>query len=125
MSLNGNAENAIELRGSITIPDTIHGKSAYEIAVYHGFDGTEEEWLESLTEQTEANAAEIIAEANAKIALINEASASATAEIETARNEANAAIEAAENSAVEHIESMAEQAFDIVQTTGNSFVAKH
>lgn len=48
MSLNGNAENAIELRGSITIPDTIHGKSAYEIAVYHGFDGTEEEWLESL-----------------------------------------------------------------------------
>lgn len=27
---------------------SIHGKSAYEIAVEHGFEGTEEEWLESL-----------------------------------------------------------------------------
>lgn len=36
------------LRGVITNPDTIYGKSAYEIAVMHGFDGTEEEWLESL-----------------------------------------------------------------------------
>lgn len=48
MSLNGNVENHIELRGSLSIPDTIRGKSAYEIAVYHGFDGTEEEWLASL-----------------------------------------------------------------------------
>lgn len=45
MSLNGNVENCIELRGSISLPETIHGKTAYEIAVYHGFDGTEEEWL--------------------------------------------------------------------------------
>lgn len=28
---------------------SIHGKSAYEIAVEHGFEGTEEEWLESLS----------------------------------------------------------------------------
>lgn len=26
----------------------LQGKSAYEIAVDHGFEGTEEEWLESL-----------------------------------------------------------------------------
>lgn len=27
---------------------TIDGKSAYQIAVEHGFEGTEEEWLESI-----------------------------------------------------------------------------
>lgn len=43
MSISG-----IRLTGTISIPNTIHGKSAYEIAVIHGFDGTEEEWLDSL-----------------------------------------------------------------------------
>ena len=33
------------LRGVITNPDVIYGKSAYELAVMHGFDGTEEEWV--------------------------------------------------------------------------------
>ena len=36
------------LRGTIVNPDVIRGKSAYEIAVMHGFEGTVEEWLESL-----------------------------------------------------------------------------
>lgn len=36
------------LTGSVTNPEKIYGKSAYEIAVMHGFDGTEEEWLPSL-----------------------------------------------------------------------------
>ena len=40
--MNGN------LKGSVFVPEIIHGKSAYEIAVIHGFDGTEEEWLASL-----------------------------------------------------------------------------
>lgn len=35
------------LRGVITNPDKIYGKSAYEIAVMHGFDGTEEEWVKA------------------------------------------------------------------------------
>lgn len=30
------------------LPGPTNGKSAYEIAVEHGFSGTEEEWLESL-----------------------------------------------------------------------------
>lgn len=47
MSLNGKA-NGDTLRGRAFAPDAIHGKSAYEIAVMNGFDGTEEEWLESL-----------------------------------------------------------------------------
>jgi hypothetical protein len=41
------------LRGVITNPDVIRGKSAYEIAVMHGFDGTEEQWLESLVANKE------------------------------------------------------------------------
>lgn len=36
------------LRGAVFTPEAINGKSAYEIAVEHGFVGTEEEWLESL-----------------------------------------------------------------------------
>ena len=34
------------IRGVMVNPEVIYGKSAYEIAVMHGFDGTEEEWLE-------------------------------------------------------------------------------
>lgn len=36
------------LRGTIVNPDVIRGKSAYEIAVAHGYDGTEEEWVKSV-----------------------------------------------------------------------------
>lgn len=36
------------LRGVVFAPKAINGKSAYEIAVMNGFDGTEQEWLESL-----------------------------------------------------------------------------
>ena len=45
MSIKGNAESFVELRGSLSLPEAIQGKSAYEIAVIHGFEGTEEEWL--------------------------------------------------------------------------------
>lgn len=68
MSIKGNAESYVELRGSISMsrdiggslsslntmgsalsfPDTIVGKSAYEVAVMNGFVGTEAEWLASL-----------------------------------------------------------------------------
>ena len=48
MSIKGKAESVIKLRGSLSMPDMIVGKSAYEIAVMHGYKGTEEEWLESL-----------------------------------------------------------------------------
>jgi hypothetical protein len=48
MSTTGKAESYIELKGSINTPTAITGKSAYEIAVMNGFDGTEEEWLASL-----------------------------------------------------------------------------
>lgn len=48
MSTTGKAESYIELKGSLSMPDAITGKSAYEIAVMSGFNGTVEEWLESL-----------------------------------------------------------------------------
>lgn len=48
MSTTGKAESYMEIRGSIAIPTAIQGKSAYEIAVGNGFEGTEAEWLESL-----------------------------------------------------------------------------
>lgn len=48
MSLTGNAESGYELRGKLQGLKTIHGYSAYEVAVINGFEGTEEEWLASL-----------------------------------------------------------------------------
>lgn len=48
MSIKGKAESYVKMRGSISKPDAIVGKSAYEIALAHGFEGTEEEWLLSL-----------------------------------------------------------------------------
>ena len=48
MSLSGNTTAARKLRGMLYQPNTIHGKSAYEIAVMNGYDGTEAEWLASL-----------------------------------------------------------------------------
>lgn len=40
------------LKGKISILNTLHGKSAFEVAVLNGFNGTEEEWLESLKVRT-------------------------------------------------------------------------
>lgn len=48
MSTQGNVTQSIELHGRISMPDTIRGKSAYEIAVMNGFEGSEAEWLASL-----------------------------------------------------------------------------
>lgn len=48
MSLQGIAESKHKLRGSVAMPDMIVGKSAYEIALMHGFKGTQKEWLASL-----------------------------------------------------------------------------
>lgn len=62
MSLKGSASGNT-LRGKINLLDTLHGKSAYEIALLHGFKGTEEEWLASLKGEvgavTEADKKEI------------------------------------------------------------------
>ena len=67
MSVQGNAESYVKLRGSLSNPDLIVGKSAYEIAVRNGFEGTEEEWLASLhgyalTEEDKAEIAQIVLE---------------------------------------------------------------
>jgi hypothetical protein len=48
MSLLGKAKAEQQLRGKINGLETIKGYSAYEIALIHGFEGTEEEWLASL-----------------------------------------------------------------------------
>ena len=48
MSLTGKAATDQKLRGKINRLYELRGYSAYEIALIHGFKGTEEEWLESL-----------------------------------------------------------------------------
>ncbi len=48
--------------GHIYAPNAIQGKSAYEIAIMHGFAGTEEEWLDSLTKEAVIKSEEAIAE---------------------------------------------------------------
>ena len=46
------------LKGTVTDPTVIRGKSAYEIAVMHGFEGTEEEWIKSVTAEADRSKAE-------------------------------------------------------------------
>ena len=46
-SLTGTVTGNGDLKGVLYVP-MLAGKSAYELAVKHGFEGTEEEWLESL-----------------------------------------------------------------------------
>ena len=41
------------LKGKVSLLKTLHGKSAYEVAVLNGFSGTEEEWLLSLKGERE------------------------------------------------------------------------
>lgn len=48
MSLNGSTENKKIVTGYLKELKSIHGYSAYEVAVVNGFAGTEEEWLASL-----------------------------------------------------------------------------
>ena len=48
MSLTGNIKSGGTLKGKINGLKTIHGYSAYEVAVIEGFRGTKEEWLASL-----------------------------------------------------------------------------
>lgn len=82
------------LRGAVTNPEKVYGKSAYEIAVMHGFEGTEEEWIAHL----ESAQSESVKEASEK-----------------AHND----IEEAKRAMLSDIELAAE----IVQTTGNSETA--
>lgn len=84
-----------EITGYVLNPEKIYGKSAYEIALAHGFKGTEEEWLLSL----ETNSMESIKKLKAE----------SLEEIETKKEEAT-----------EHIVSLADDALDVKQTTGNS-----
>lgn len=48
MSLSGNITTKTKIAGSLTLPELLQGKSAYEVALLNGFTGTEAEWLESL-----------------------------------------------------------------------------
>lgn len=48
MSLKGNVKSNYRLHGKLSKLETVHGRSAYEIAVINGYEGTESEWLESL-----------------------------------------------------------------------------
>lgn len=111
------------LKGTITNPEKIYGKSAYEIAVMHGFDGTEEEWLESLKSKStdEAIAAAERAEAAVESAaqIVEEVGATAQGNIEKAEAEALGGIVAAKATMLSEIEIAAE----IVQEAGYSETA--
>lgn len=100
------------LTGALLNPAVIRGKSAYEIAVMHGFEGTEEEWLDSLVNDVEKRAEKALSDANASMKQMKETAAAAQNDIENS-----------ERSAVEHIERIAEEYSDIVQTPGDSETA--
>lgn len=46
------ASKRLQVMGVIPVNEEDYGKSAYELAVDHGFEGSESEWLESLNGYT-------------------------------------------------------------------------
>lgn len=72
MSLEGNITSKQSLKGNIGIRQGIDGKSAYEIAVENGFEGTEEEWLDSLHGEKGEDSNAIINTASGKNILITD-----------------------------------------------------
>ena len=106
------------LRGTIVNPEVIRGKSAYEIAVMHGFEGTEEEWLESLAakaivDKEYVDRFEEVAERAEESVTISEGSASsAAASANSAQQSANNATlsEESAESAAQRAEEAAERA---------------
>lgn len=61
MSTKGNATGTNVIRGAIGTPKFARGASAYEVAVINGFEGTEEEWLNSMKFPSEAQVASAVA----------------------------------------------------------------
>jgi hypothetical protein len=61
--LQGNVESGGEVRGKLAGLRFIQGLSAYEVAVLSGFNGTVEEWLETLkVKYTDAEKQELVTE---------------------------------------------------------------
>lgn len=117
------------LRGVITNPDVIRGKSAYEIAVQHGFDGTEEEWLASLRveaaldEETVKRVDQAVLDAEKALQDANTAIITATTKAEEVQQLVDAVEDAkeaamlAESNAKSCAETVAEQVADIEGAT--------
>lgn len=67
--IEGTIPSFIRVDGTLSQPG-IPGLSAYEIAVRHGYEGTEEEWLESLKPSQEEMDSKITAPATAAVGQI-------------------------------------------------------
>lgn len=129
------------LRGTVVNPDKIYGKSAYEIAVKHGYDGTEAEWIaeidanritgaEMLAYAQSARASRDEAVLKAESARVSMVSASQFAsnanshmvEAAVSATQAQLAAETAQEAKKKLLEEI-ELAAEIVQTTGDSETA--
>ena len=77
-TLKGNIAGSGKLVGNIFVTDLIHGKSAYQIALENGFEGTEQEWLDSLAEEANTKAMTYANEAEESAQRANLAASEAT-----------------------------------------------
>lgn len=107
-------------KNGTTTAVVLDGKSSYEIAVEHGFDGTEEEWLESLkyqhSEEFQQLSEQVKRDAKTASDKAQEATTAATAAGEYA-NDANSSKQDALNAANQALES-ANNAESSAQTAG-------
>ena len=68
MYLEGLIDAPTQLSGNLSNP-VLRGYSAYEVAVKNGFEGTEQEWLESLKGQITEEDKDVIAQGASKLTL--------------------------------------------------------
>lgn len=117
MSIKGSAESNI-LRGRIANPDVIHGKSAYEIDVMHGYDGTEEEWLKEVRGDFDDRVAEAKEEFSAEVD--NVIVPNAKAELERTVSSATESIERHTASSQKSIDQVTEDSKDLIEAAATS-----
>ena len=68
MYLEGLIDAPTQLSGNLSNP-VLRGYSAYEVAVKNGFEGTEQEWLESLKGKITEEDRDVIAQGASKLTL--------------------------------------------------------
>ena len=94
-SCSESCEEEVEISTDITVP--ANGFSAYEIAVQHGFEGTEEEWLASLGQPAKDAAEKALEAAKA----VNDDAEATTEELTNAYTALKSAMDALEEKPVQ------------------------
>ena len=103
---------------NFSIPRGKYGKSAYEVAVENSFEGTEEEWLESLRYDHSDEFKQLAEQIKQDAQSSAESATNAVKAVQSAQQTAENAIGAKQTEAVEAITTAKDEAIEEIENTG-------